>query len=325
MAVDLSHNLEKLKLTFNNILLLRNDISNVKSVITTQINHLKTVYGELSKNTTKKALLFSLDSFFFQYKLFSVESESIDKMRILLNNRMYCDYYKLYTLIITYIKDNTEDLLDESLEFRTFPLYKDLEPFQEYNIEDIKNIHIDIMKYINYLYRCYESKRENILNYNKKTRIGFSISNLLNTLEHENTVLHHQIILFVNYLSFFHISQTKHLKKLLNRMNFFNEEIEENMNGNHVYSVDDVEYTEPFHNFETEGKSEEVPTNDENSQTIKKETALSNDISVEPKTSEKFESKNVNNIPESSVMNITLTHDNDTVVSTDLENNYSTN
>ena len=85
MAVDLSHNLEKLKHTFNNILILRTDISNIKSLITTKINHLKTVYGELSKNTTKKALLFSLDSFFFQYKLFSVESESIDKLRILLN------------------------------------------------------------------------------------------------------------------------------------------------------------------------------------------------------------------------------------------------
>lgn len=324
MAVDLSHNLEKLKHTFNNILILRTDISNIKSLITTKINHLKTVYGELSKNTTKKALLFSLDSFFFQYKLFSVESESIDKLRILLNNRMYCDYYKLYTLIITYIKDNTEDLLDESLEFRTFPVYKDLEPFQEYNIDDIKNIHIDIMKYINYLYRCYESKRETILNYNKKTRIGFSISNLLNTLEHENTMLHHQMLLFVNYLSFFHISQTKHLKKLLNRMNIFNEEIEENINGNHIYSVDDVEYTEPFHKFETEDDCNLVLNNDENSKINKIETELSIDTSDVHNKQEETDTKNVNNITESAVMNITLTPDIDKVVNTDLENTART-
>ena len=323
MAIDLSHNLEKLKLTFNNILSLRTDISNIKNVITNKIAHLKTVFGELSKSTTKKALLFSLDSFFFQYKLFSVESESIDKMRILLNNRMYCDYYKLYILIVTYIKDNTEDLIDESLEFRTFPVYKDLEPFQEYNIDDIKNIHLDIMKYINYLYRCYESKRETILNYNKKTRIGFSISNLLNTMEHENTILNHQMLLFVNYLSFFHISQTKHLKKLLTRMNNFDEEIEENINGNHIYSVDDVEYTEPFRKFDSEDDYNHITNVDENSKIIQTQTeTYVNAFDISKSEITKYTELIINTEP--NIMNITLTPDNDTVVTTDLENIKST-
>lgn len=323
MAVVLSHNLEKLKHTFNNILLLRTDITNIKSVIATKIANLKTAFGELSKSTTKKALLFSLDSFFFQYKLFSVDSESIDKLRILLNNRMYCDYYKLYILIVTYIKDNTEDLLDESIEFRTFPVYKDLEPFQEYNIDDIKNIHLDIMKYINYLYRCYESKRETILNYNKKTRIGFSISNLLNTLEHENTILNHQMLLFVNYLSFFHISQTKHLKKLLTRMNNFDEEIDENINGNHIYSVDDVEYTEPFRKFDSEDDYNHITNVDENNKIVQTQTEIYVDA-FDISKSEITKITDLNNNVESVLVNITLTPDNDTVVTTDLENSKST-
>jgi len=252
MSGNLSHNLEKLKSTFQNILLLRNDVTKTKDTISKKISQLKSIYAELSKNTTKKVLLFSLDSFFFQFKLFSVELENMDKFRILLNNRMYCDYYKLFTLITTYIKDNKEDLNAEKIEFRTFPVYKDLEPFQEYNLDDIKNIHNDIMKHINFLYECYQANEDKIINYNKKTRIGFSISNLLNTLEHENTVLKQQIALYVNYLSFFHISQSKHLKNLLGRLKGFDEEIEENVNGNHTYSVDDVEDTEPFRKFEYE-------------------------------------------------------------------------
>ena len=155
MSGNLSHNLEKLKSTFQNILLLRNDVTKTKDTISKKISQLKSIYAELSKNTTKKVLLFSLDSFFFQFKLFSVELENMDKFRILLNNRMYCDYYKLFTLITTYIKDNKEDLHAEKIEFRTFPVYKDLEPFQEYNLDDIKNIHNDIMKHINFLYECY--------------------------------------------------------------------------------------------------------------------------------------------------------------------------
>jgi len=258
MSDNLSHNLEKLKSTFNNILLLRNDVTKTKNTVNSKIVQLKTVFGDLSKSTTKKTLLFSLDSFFFQYKLFSVEMESIDRFRILLNNRMYCDYYKLYLLIINYIKEHADELLEESIEFRAFPVYKELEPFQEYNLEDIKNIHSDIMKYIHYLYRCYEVNREMILNYNKKTRIGFSISNLLNTLEHDNTKLKQQMMLYINYLSFFHISQTKHLKKLLNRLKDFDEEIEENVTGNHIYSVDDIEYTESFRKYEDESNHADI-------------------------------------------------------------------
>tara|TARA_B110000285_G_scaffold107740_1_gene122432 strand:+ start:10057 stop:10998 length:942 start_codon:yes stop_codon:yes gene_type:complete len=288
MSNTLSHNLEKLKSTFHNILLLRNDVTKTKDTVHCKITQLKTIYGELSKNTTKKALLFSLDSFFFQYKLFSVELENIDRFRILLNNRTYCDYYKLYILIINYIKENGDDLQSETLEFRTFPVYKDLEPFQEYNLDDIKNIHNDIMKYINYLYDCYEMNQEKIQNYNKKTRIGFSISNLLNTLEHENTMLKQQMTLYINYLSFFHISQTKHLKSLLNRLKNFDQEIEDNVNGNHAYSVDDVEEAEPLRKYDYEEtietadiesiSTEKQPESDSIQQFESTETALKEDV-----------------------------------------------
>ena len=246
----LSLNLDKLKNTFQNILLLRNDVTKAKDQINLKIEHLKLSYQELSKHTTKKSLLFSLDSFFFQYKLFSLELENMNKTRILLNNRMYCDYYKLYMLITMYIQDNADDLSAEEQEFRTYPVYKDLEPFQEYNLEDIKNMHSDIMKFVNYLYECYEKNHENIVNYNKKSRIGFSISNMLNTLEHENSILNQQMTLYVNYLSFFHISQTKHLKNLLDRLRKFDTDIEENVNGDHAYSVDDVEDAEPLRKFD---------------------------------------------------------------------------
>lgn len=313
MSGNLSHNLEKLKTTFQNILLLRNDVSKTKDTISKKISQLKSIYAELSKNTTKKVLLFSLDSFFFQFKLFSVELENMDKFRILLNNRMYCDYYKLFILITTYIKDNKEDLNAEKIEFRTFPAYKDLEPFQEYNLDDIRNIHNDIMKHINFLYECYQENEDKIINYNKKTRIGFSISNLLNTLEHENTILKQQIALYVNYLSFFHISQSKHLKNLLGRLKDFDEEIEENVNGNHTYSVDDVEDTEPFRKFDYEPSCLDVSSSVECNNL---DTYEDNNID----TSEKSVEKNNTNT-DTNTDNITLTLDDTENTKTDISNN----
>lgn len=297
MANNLSHNLEKLKSTFHNILLLRNDVTKLKKQVNNKILDLKKIYGELSKNTTKKALLFSLDSFFFQYKLFSVELENIDRFRILLNNRMYCDYYKLYTLIVNYIKENSEDLSAEKIEFYTFPVYKDLEPFQEYNLDDIKHIHEDIMKYINFLYDCYEINQTKITNYNGKTRIGFSISNLLNTLEHENMVLKQQMSLYINYLSFFHISQTKHLKSLLQRLKDFDSEIEENVNGNHAYSVDDVEEADSIRKFDYNEYDEENPINVDITP-IEDTTAISEETIPDVKSTVKNDTVNITLIPD---------------------------
>ena len=62
----------------------------------------------MTKKNTKKMYLFCLDTFFFQFKTYSIEMENLDKHRTLLNNRMYCDYYKLYNIITTYMKENAE-------------------------------------------------------------------------------------------------------------------------------------------------------------------------------------------------------------------------
>jgi len=282
--MDLSLNLEKLKNRFKSLLLLRNDINKKKNSVNDKITHLKNVYADLSKTTTKKAFLFSLDSFFFQYKLFSVELDNINKFRILLNNRMYCDYYKLHVLITNYIKENKIDLNAENTEFRAFPIYKDLEPFQEYNLDDIRSIHIDIMEHINHLNECYESNKEHILNYNKENRIGFSISNLLNTMEHENMVLKQQVTLFINYLSFFHIAQSKHLKKLLNILNTFDDDIEDNLNSDHTFSVDDVDDADPLsqydyqHDIENDTKLYEIQ--EDNQYSIEEHDSHKEDVDV---------------------------------------------
>jgi hypothetical protein len=85
------------------------------------------------------------------------------------------------------------------------------------------------------------NKEDAISHYNDNHKVGFSISNFLNTLTHENHVLQEQISLFINYISFFHISQKKQLKKLHNRMDEFLNEVNENINMNYTFSIDDIE------------------------------------------------------------------------------------
>jgi hypothetical protein len=244
------HNIhvEKLKNNFSNIISLKTEIAKTKSLVAEKLQHLKNIYGELLKTNGKKIFLFCLDSFYFQYKTFAIEMDNIDRFRVLMNNRMYCDYYKLYNIILSSIKENTEIILDDS-EMKSFPPYKDLEPFQEYKIDDIRDIHDNILILINKLHTQSSSKKYNIDHYNEKHRIGFSISNFINTLEYENRLMNEQISLYINYLSFFHISQKKQIQRLFLRINEFHKEVNDNINVNQTFSIDDIQEEQKLNRF----------------------------------------------------------------------------
>ena len=234
---------EKLKNSFKNIISIKREIGHTKNNVTNKLNELKNLHGELIKDNNKHIFLFCLDSFYYQYKIFAMEFEHIKKLRSILNNRMYCDYYKLHNIIIKFCK---EHIPEETINVQTFPVYKDLEPFQEYRIEDIVLLHDSILQLINTLYTETQTKEDAILHYNDNHKVGFSISNFLNTLSHENRILQEQITLFINYISFFHISQQKQLKKLHIRVGEFYKEVDENINMNYTFSIDDISNDDSF-------------------------------------------------------------------------------
>lgn len=228
---------------------LKCEIAKIKKVVVEKLTQLKSVYNELMKTNSKKLLLFCLDSFYFQYKTFAMEMEHIDRFRSLMSNRMYCDYYKLFNIVLNYIKENKTDLDVSELELKSYPVYKDLEPFQEYKMDDIKEIHANILILVNKLYLLSISKVDNIDHYNERHQVGFSISNFLNTLGYENRLLQEQIHLYINYISFFHISQKKQLTQLHTRMQQFYRDVDENININKTFSIDDISEEYRLHRF----------------------------------------------------------------------------
>lgn len=241
MADDHAFKMDKLKNNFESILALKRKVLQTKTEIHDRLQQVKKMYTDLMKQNTKKVMLFCLDAFFFQYKSFMLEIENIEKFRVLLNNRMYCDYYKLYTLIIQYFKDHSVEIENDDLNAKTFPVYKELEPSQEYKLEDVKGIHASILYLINTLHTKCEGQRNTISGYSDDSKIGYSISNFLNTLQYENLILQEQTNLFLNYLAFFHISQKKQLKRVLSKLEDFTNEMDNNLHNNMSFSIDDIE------------------------------------------------------------------------------------
>ena len=225
--------IEFYKNEFQDIIKMNNDILDVKKTINNKLIVLKQTYNNLIKNNYKKIYIFCLDSFYFQYKILSFEMENTANFIILINNRMYGDYYKLYNIILLYCKEKNIELNIE-INKDMYPVYKDLEPFYEYTIIEIHKLFLEILKIIGELNNNHSNTENKINEYKNNINNGLSISNLINTLECENSILREQILLYLNYISFFHNIQKDYLIKLLFKVNNFHKEIDEYLTSNDI-------------------------------------------------------------------------------------------
>jgi hypothetical protein len=236
--------------------------------ISNKLTQLKEKYNDLIKTNTNKVFLFCLNSLYFQYKILNFELENFTKINSLIQNRMYGDYYKLYNIILSQCKENNilfseEDFADSArmseessqqandtassgesvdnssnqvdnenksnLTETNFPVYKDVDPFFRYRIEDIILIHQRILIIINKLDDIYMQKEANIHDHKNNIFCGYSLSIFLNTLEYENELLKGQINLYMEYISFYHASQKAYLNNLLKKNTEFMCELDTNI------------------------------------------------------------------------------------------------
>ena len=219
----MEHQLETIKTEFSivkeNIHAITNNLTTVKK----KLDRLKQIYSDMiSANSNKKIFLFCLESFNFQIKSFSVDADNLHKSLLLVSNRVYCDYYKLLKLIRVIFEEYKYAFPKEMVEL---PAYDVLNPLFEYSVDDIVKIHAIVCLLMKMLIDYHNNNCDNIESYNTKSQTGICIFNFIKTLEYDNSVLKDQIILYLNYLDFFKTTQTKHLVKLLGKMDAFQKDI----------------------------------------------------------------------------------------------------
>ena len=215
----MENRISKLKIDFNNITSIRNNVKSVFDILQLRINKLKLFYSEFIKNNKNKLFVFGLDSFHFQSKLIDVEYDDMKRLFLAINNRMYCEYFKLYKIITEYVYDNINDKkITEIIKVNNFPVYKDLEPFKEYSFETTTEIHENILVIVNSIISNLNT-RENELNIHRgKQAIGLNIDNFITSYNFELTVIKEKISMFLTYIEFFHNLHTKHLKRFSNKI-----------------------------------------------------------------------------------------------------------
>jgi hypothetical protein len=211
--------ISQLKMNFGDISDIRTQVKSFFEILQLRINKLKLFYSDFIKNNKSELFVFGLDSLHFQCKLIDIEYDDMKRLFLAINNRMYCEYFKLYKIIVSYISENTFDKkIMELIKVNNFPVYKDLEPFKEYNFETILEIHENILLMLNATIGYLEGKEHELSFHMVKKNIGLNIDNFISSFSFDIIVIREKINLFITYIEFFHKLHTKQLQRLSNKI-----------------------------------------------------------------------------------------------------------
>ena len=189
--------------TMEEIKAIRVEIKEIYEKLTKKKGEVYNNYLEyVDKN--KKNNFFGLDSLHFQNKLFELEYESLTKQYNFIDNRIYCDFYKLFGLITQFLKKNYKDNFDNLLKNKNYPIYKDLEQYKVYDFNTVNDIHHDIIVLIKYLFEKVDSVKNEIEDDAQKMSTGLNIANYIYNFIFSNTVTESNVKLFEDYLKSYH-------------------------------------------------------------------------------------------------------------------------
>ena len=96
----------ELKGGFENVKILRADIKNVFDTLEMKLGTLKKIYGDFIKSHKQTQYIFGIDSFYFQNKLIELEYTNMLTIFNSIENRMYCEYYRMHQLVQEFVDSN---------------------------------------------------------------------------------------------------------------------------------------------------------------------------------------------------------------------------
>jgi len=230
-----------LRKTFENIKSLRVNIRKLFENLNALKQRLNSIYVNYATQSSKAALHFGLDAFHFQKTLIDFEYSNMEKMFQLIDNKMYCEYYKLFKLVIKYAKATISDNKIDAIcdQKSKYPIYKDLEPYKVYEYELINSLHHDTLQLLEEMLSYLKLKEAEIEENEYKSNNGINIDNYVNTLAYDNAVLNQNIKLYSKYLTVFHKYHTKYLTRFSLKLNIMWSQI-----------TDDIKLLGPSHNVD---------------------------------------------------------------------------
>jgi hypothetical protein len=231
----MENKINDLKTVFIKVIDLHKEDISIFDTLESRILKLKGIYSDYSKYNKDSLFTFGLDSFHFQSKLIDIEYDDMKRIYLAVTNRIYCEYFKLYKLIIEYVTESIHDkkITEYVKDNHMYPIYKDLEPYKKYDFELIVDIHDVIIGFLLLIDGYILSKEDELRHHQQKNDIGLNLDNFVNTCQFNNTVVKEKLKLFISYIDFFHKLHVRYFKRFTTKMQLFISQI------NHDIKFDD--------------------------------------------------------------------------------------
>jgi hypothetical protein len=196
---------------------VRIDLNTIFNEIDDKLKALDQLYQEMAKTHHDKNYTFGIDSFHFQNKLIHLESENMKHMFNFIDNRIYCEYYKLHRMLYDFINKEIKEktIVDKLLIlYKKYPIYKDLEPTKIYDFNITVEINNAIHQAIQELKGYLAEQKEELNAKKKRTEMGINIHSIIHEQLYNTIILEERIHMFENYLHTFISHHSKYFGRL---------------------------------------------------------------------------------------------------------------
>ena len=195
---------------------IRSDINTIFNQIDEKIKILNEIYNELVQTHHDKNYIIGLDSFHFQNKLIQLEYDNMKNIFNFIDNRVYCEYYKLHRMLFDFIKDIKDKSIVDKLFaiYKKYPIYKDLEPTKVYDFNVTIEINTTIHNALQDLKEYLHIKKREMNTKQKQTEMGINIHSIIHEQMYNNIILEERIHMFENYLNTFIKHHSKYFSRL---------------------------------------------------------------------------------------------------------------
>ena len=218
---------------FDILITIRSDINGLFVDIDNKLKTLNALHTDLVKTHVDSNYRLGLDSFHFQNRLIQLENDSMKTIFTYIDNRIYCEYYKLYKIIYEYITSDLNDkLFSDKLgtTYKKFPIYKDLEPTKVYDFSITHEISSSIDYFISEFKEYIIGKKRDLEIEERKASSGINIHNLVNEQDYKIRLVEEKTNMFMRYLNTFNRHHTNYFNRLLSKLKLMNDIVNEDIN-----------------------------------------------------------------------------------------------
>ena len=150
-------------------------------------------------------------------------------------------------------------------------------------------IHNSLLDCIKKICVIYLQKQEQINDCEMNTKVGYGISNFISTMNHESDILQGKIDLYINYVSFFNVSQIKYMKRLYLVYDEFDKQLQSIINNDESLSFEEIINKSDDTSLLIDQFNDTIPLSDENTEQNKENNIQSENLNNHENVSEKQE------------------------------------